>query len=115
MAKLFYKTAPAESKKEEGKPFSYRKLLRMIVLLAVVSLALGLVIVQGKGFYTKVSESWEEIMFAWQKPHLVETLRKDYETKQQKLEQSFLIREKSSEDKLVDEVVKRLQTADQLK
>lgn len=117
MANLFYKTRPpAEPKKDnvtESVAFKKKKWIAVMVILGIF--ITGALFMQTKGFFSKVSASWDEIKFAYQKPALVRTIREDYEDKQEKLDQSFLKREKSSEDKLVDEVVRRLEAADDLK
>ena len=114
MAKLFYKTLPAEPKKEET-PLAWGKVVRKALIAIFGVIVILVLVMQGKDFYDKVSASWDEIKFAYEKPALVRTVREDYENKQEKLEQSFLQTEKSSEEKLVDEVVKRLEAADDLK
>lgn len=114
MSKLFYKTVPAEPKKDTV-PLAWSKIVRKSLIAIFGVIVILLLVIQGKGFYDKVSASWDEIKFAYEKPSLVRTVREDYENKQEKLEQSFLQTEKSSEEKLVDEVVKRLEAADDLK
>lgn len=71
----------------------------ILVLLGWVALSVG----------EQISSKWDVLVFAYQKPAIVEVIRKDYDAKQVKLEQSFLIKDKSSEDKLIDAVVKKLQ------
>lgn len=97
------------------KPINWFKWMRNFFLFLVISIILGYGALQFKGVYDKASKNWEEIMFAYEKPAIVKTIREDYEKKNKKLEQSFLLREKSPEDQLVDAVVKKLEQAEDLK
>lgn len=107
--KLFYKTVEKEQKNETTASTSPKRVLRWIIVVGLALLIVLVVSLEGFSFLKKVSSNWKEIQFAYQKPALVKSIREDYETKQEKLDQSFLKREKSPDEKLVDEVVKRLQ------
>jgi len=113
MANLFYKKVPAEPKDGESK-FSIKKVLSIFIISALIFFTLGIIVFQTRSFSNKLLASWDEIKFAYNKPALVKTVRQDYEEKQNKLDQSFL-NPKSTEDKIVDEVVKRLETTGNLK
>jgi hypothetical protein len=94
-----------------------RKTLNMKLGRIVSGLTLALVLIaiigygflQCKSFYNRVQSSWDEINFAYQKPNLVKAMRVQYETRQEKLEAEFTRQEKSSQDKLIDEVAAKLQ------
>lgn len=117
MKKLFYKTVLEDPKKlkEEIPHVSFRTTIHWMTIGIIAIVIVGVLLVQGKGFYDKISSSWDEVKFAYQKPSVVRTVREDYQGKQAELEQSFLKKEKSSEDKLVDDVVKRLEATQTLK
>jgi hypothetical protein len=73
--------------------------LAILILLVWVALSVG----------EQISSKWNALVFAYQKPAIVEVIRKDYDAKQSKLEQSYTNPDKSSEDKLVEAVIKKLQ------
>lgn len=108
MAKLFYKTVQAEPKLEKN-PFQWRKLSRWMLTLALALLVLffmGILI-------SRVTGAWSEIMFAYHKPELIKAVREDYERKHRELDQSYLIKGASTEEKVAEEVVKRLQAQEE--
>jgi len=81
-----------------------KKTLIAIILLVLIG-GLGWQILM---FGKQVASRWEEIKFAFNKPNIVSVIREDYNAKQTKLDQSFLIKDKSAEDKLVEEVLSKL-------
>lgn len=91
------------------------KWLGFSLVFVVVFAILTYGAIQCWGAYKQVSRNWAEIKFAYEKPEFVKTVREDYESKTKKLDATYLHKDKSSEEQLVDEVVKRLKTADQLK
>ena len=102
---MFYKTVPAQPKAEKKANFNLKKIALSVSLLFFLVVILYQVFLFGN----KVVSRWNEISFAFSKPAIVEVVRKDYSAKQAKLEQSFLIKDKSAEEKLVESVVKKLQ------
>lgn len=113
MPKLFKKIVrvPAEDGVEKRSMKSY-----LFGLLFAVSLLIlvGFVVFKLGGFVNTINSNWQEIKFAYEKPSIVKTIREDYQAKEKKLDQSFLNSD-SSEEKLVDEVVKKLQATEDLK
>lgn len=113
--KLFHKVVPAEPSQEKKVGFprlsTIVKALVVFVLVVVLSIFVLQVVIESRKFY----KHWNEIKFAYEHPEIVKSVRTDYETKQQELNQAFLRREKTSEEKLIDEVVSRLEKTNQLK
>lgn len=107
-----------DNKKAEtgnGKSFPLVKWLSFTLLFFVVIGVLAYGGLKAKGAIDSVSNNWSEIQFAMEKPELVKAMREDYRAKQAKLDKDFMTKEKSAEEKLVDSVVKKLETADNLK
>lgn len=52
----------------------------------------------------KIFLSWREIMFAVEKPKIVQAVREDYETRQKNLEKALSTRQKSAQDKLLESI-----------
>lgn len=98
-----------------GKSFPLVKWLSFTLLFVLIVGILGYGGLKAKGAIDSVSNNWSEIQFAMEKPELVKALREDYKTKQAKLDKEFTQKEKTSDEVLIDEVVKRLKTADSLK
>lgn len=107
--RLFFKTVEKSEDEKDSSPFSGKKLTLYSLALILAILIVGYFGLQLKNTYSRVSQNWNEIKFAYEKPSLVRAVRTDYEEKQNKLDQSFLQKDKTSEEKLVDEVVKKLQ------
>ena len=59
-------------------------------------------------FGSKVKSAWPEIQFALEKPVIVEAIRTEYQEKQNQLEKEMTERQKSAEDRLVEEVVNQM-------
>ena len=95
--------ANSNSKKVEWGKISTRALLFLVI---------GAILVYGGfqcvGFYQRLAGSWNEIVFAYQKPVLVKTMRVAYEEKQKAVEESFLTSTESAEQKLLKEVAEQL-------
>lgn len=111
----FTRSQPSTEPAKQGKPFNWMKWLLFTLMFAMVISILVYGGFKVKGVADSISGNWNEIRFAMEKPELVKTLREDYQSKQAKLDKDFMTKEKTSEEKLVDEVVKRLETADSLK
>lgn len=88
---------------------AWSKIFLGLSLALVVVLIIGYGYFKCKNIYDKVSTNWSEIMFAYEKPQLVETMRMEYERRQAELEADFTKREKTSEEKLIDELVGQIQ------
>lgn len=111
----FTRSQPSTEPAKTGKSFNWTKWLLFILVFVMVIGTLTYAGFKVKGVTDSISRNWDEIRFAMEKPELVKTLREDYQNKQAKLDKDFMTKEKTSEEKLVDEVVKRLETADSLK
>lgn len=92
----------------DGKTFPSFSMKKSIFFTISILLIIG-AFIQGAILLDRVTKSWDEIVFAYSKPNVVKTLRLDYLNKQRALDQSFSVKEKTSEQKLIDEVVKQLQ------
>lgn len=105
MPKVFYKTIKEEADKVTSNT-NFGKwilgFLAIIVVLAVVGYA-------AIGLYQNVAKSWDEIMFAYNKPEIVKTVRIDYEAKANKLERSFLNQQKDEKQEIIDAIVDKIQ------
>uniref|UniRef100_A0A6M3IFT6 Uncharacterized protein n=1 Tax=viral metagenome TaxID=1070528 RepID=A0A6M3IFT6_9ZZZZ len=104
MNKLFYKKVLVEPKKKDRAKINFKKIIVTIIILLLA----GLFTLKVVSFVNQVSSRWDQIVFAYNKPAIVSAIKKDYDIKQAKLEQSFLIKDKSAEDKLIEEVVSKL-------
>lgn len=111
----FFIQNKANNEFSNGKSFPLMKWLTFTLLFVFIIGVLAYGGLKVKGALDSISGNWSEIQFAMEKPELVKTLREDYRGKQAKLDKDFMTKEKTSEEKLVDEVVKRLETADSLK
>lgn len=100
-----------QSEGPSGSPINiaWGKIFLGLSLALVVVVIIGYGFFQCKSFYEKVSTNWNEIRFAYDKPQLVQTMRLEYERRQADLEADFTKREKSSQDKLIDELVGQIQ------
>ena len=85
-----------------------RKIIGVTIALVIIVTIIAYSFVQVKGFYDKTANSWDELVFSWQHPNLIQSLREDYQQKQKELEESFLKKEKSAEQKLLDEITEQL-------
>lgn len=77
----------------------------VLAFLALMVLLLGLRI---KGIYGDVTSRWEELKFAYDKPELVRSLREDYQQRSAALDEAFLNRQQTAEQKLLEEVAVQL-------
>lgn len=112
MPKLFTKKVFVD-RPEKKDTIKNRKLLNKYFYAFLISLILlailGYAVFRAGLFVNSVSTRWEEIRFAYEKPSIVKVIRQDYQSQQKKVDQSFLVPQKSSEQQLVDDVVKKLQ------
>ena len=58
--------------------------------------------------YQKVTQNWEELRFAYNKPALVKIVREEYIKKQKELDQTFTQLRATEQDKLIQELTKQL-------
>jgi hypothetical protein len=77
-----------------------------LVLLSIIAYA----VMQINDFYSKVRSSWSEIRFAYEKPEIVGAMHVEYDKRKEALDKDFMKKEKSSEEKLIDEVVGQMKT-----
>ena len=100
-----FKMNQNRSESLKGHTFDVRRLLSLSLALVVTVGILTFFAFQIKWFY----DNFEEVKFALKKPNIVKMVREDYEKKQKELEQSYTRKDKTSEQKLIEEVVKKLQ------
>lgn len=81
-----------------------RKSYTWLWFLPVGGIILGLLIL----YSFQLFGNWQELLFTIKKPNIVKSIRLDYEGRQKKLEESFLKREKTPEEKLIETVVEEL-------
>ena len=106
--KMFYKkvlTTPEEPKTKKSWGG------RIMVLISLVILGFGAFWFYS--FASTVFKNWEELEFAMEKPALVKNIRTDYEQQQKKVDQSFLQKEESEDERITKLVLKKLETAQQ--
>lgn len=107
--KYFTQRNKNEGPEQKSPNFPWGKLLLGVTLALVMGLIILYTGLKCKNIYSRAQNSWQEMQFAYEKPNLVKAMRIQYETRQQKLEDEFTRREKSSQDKLIDEVVGKLE------
>ena len=89
----------------------FKKVLLTIVTIVVV----GLVLFAIKTRVDAICAVWDELQFAYTKPNVVKAVRLKYEQEQKNLDASFGKQEKTSQEKLIDELTKQLQESNQPK
>lgn len=113
MATLFQKKVYVDKPETTKDKATFGRYVRGFVLGLILVIILGFVAFKVGDFLNTVGRSWKELEFAYRKPTIVQAVRKDYEAQQHKMEQSFLQGDqKSSEDQLIDEVVKKLKDSE---
>jgi len=85
----------------------WTKIVALILGIAVAILLISMAI----GVYNRVSSSWQEIQFAYNKTEVVRTVRIDYENKISEIEKSYKEQELTPEQKLIEEVVDQMKTS----
>jgi len=85
----------------------WTKIVALILGIAVAMLLISVAI----GVYNRVSSSWQEIQFAYNKAEVVRTVRIDYENKISEIEKSYKEQELTPEQKLIEEVVDQMKTS----
>jgi hypothetical protein len=116
MPKFFKKTTIAKVPTEDsGEKRSIKSYFFGFLFATSLLILAGIVVFKLGGFVNTINKNWQEIKFAYEKPSIVKSIRQNYQEQEKKLDQSFLKTQKSSEDQLIDEVVKKLQSADSLK
>lgn len=103
-------TTQAGEQPKTSHGFPWRKIFWISLLTLVVLLVLGYFLLKLVGIGSKVSQSWQEMKFAYDKPVLVQSIRSDYEKRQKDLEQSFLKKQQTAQDKLLEEVANKLKS-----
>lgn len=111
----FFIQNKGNSEPKSGNSVNWTKWLLFTLVFVLVIGVLGYGGLKVKGALDSVSHNWQEIQFAMQKPNVVKAVREDYQTKSAKLDKEYTQKEKTSDEVLIDEVVKRLKTADSLK
>lgn len=111
----FYKKVVTEPKSTELKASkSIRGYFMGFLVVIILLLSIGYFVFKGGSFINTVNSCWAEIKFAYEKPNIVKGIREEYTAEQNKMDKKFMKKDQSSEEKLIDEVVKKLQ-ADDLK
>lgn len=93
---------------EPKKSWNIKKIVAFIILIFI---GLGIVAYfawQLVTFSNRIRSNWSELQFAFEKPAIVKAIRTEYQEKQTKLEKEITERQKSAEDKLVEEVVTQM-------
>ena len=85
----------------------WTKIVALILGIAVAILLISMAI----GVYNRVSSSWQEVQFAYNKTEVVRTVRIDYENKISEIEKSYKEQELTPEQKLIEEVVDQMKTS----
>ncbi len=108
MPKMFTKNIEVLNPEHASVNFKWK--ISKTILILFVLICIGAVALQAFSFGTGLVKKWDAIKFAYDKPAIVGAVKKDYESKQSKLDQSYVQPSaQSSEEKLIDEVVKRIQ------
>ena len=79
------------------------------VFITVIGMIAILLITSVVFFLWQTSKKWNEINFAWRHPNLVLALKENYASESAKLEQKFLVREQSADDKLKEALANELE------
>ena len=80
----------------------------LLVLAGIIVAFLGFQIVL---FGVRVRAAWTELEFAFTKPNVVRVVRESYQEKQIALEKSFLQKQKTAEEKLLEAVADEINSA----
>jgi CDP-diglyceride synthetase len=116
MPRLFTKTKIVKETPDGTEPKKSIKGYIFGIIIAIVALlAIGYLALQAGGFVNNINRNWQEIKFAYEKPSIVKVVRQNYQAQESKLDQSFMTTQKSSQDQLIDEVVKKLKSTETLK
>ena len=91
------------------KPSSWDGTAKKSIKFFFFFVIVGYILTQIFGFTQVMVKNWDEFKFVYNKPNLVKTIRQDYEKKQSDFDKVFLQKDKSSQDKLLEEVLKQLQ------
>jgi hypothetical protein len=78
------------------------------ILFFITFLCLAFILLQVFTLINNISGRWEEIKFAYEKPAIVKSIKKDYDTKQSKLDQSYVQPNKNPDQKIIDEVIAKI-------
>ena len=95
------------SKIEKAEPLKipWKKVLLSLFGILLVGLVLFIVKTRVDAIYAV----WDELQFAYEKPNVVKSVRLRYEQGEKDLDDSFLKKDKTAEEKLIDELTKQLQ------
>ncbi len=108
MPKMFTKNIEVLNPQHASVNFKWK--IAKTILTIFVLICVGAILLQGFFLATSIINRWDAIQFAYEKPSVVGAVKKDYESKQVKLDQSYAQpATQSAEEKLVDEVVKKIQ------
>lgn len=88
------------------KKIFWTSIIVLVIVFVVIYFALKLF-----GMGQRISERWEEIRFAYEKPMLVRSIRTDYEQREKDLDASFLKRQQTAQEKLLEEVANKLKSS----
>ena len=83
---------------------------KVVVLIFGITIAV-ILISMAIGVYNRVSSSWQEIQFAYNKTEVVRTVRIDYENKVSEIVKSYEEQKLTPEQKLIEEVVDQMKTS----
>jgi LysM repeat protein len=101
-------TEAAQSQKTTQSSVSVAKSLRSIAFVGIFLIVVGYIGFSLYGVLKHTANSWSEIMFAYNKPALVKTVRVQYEKRTAALDNEFLTG-KPADQKLIDAVKQAVQ------
>lgn len=79
-----------------------------IILILLCLVFVGYLLLKGLLFVKNIKDSWKELQFTFTHTRIIKVIREDYEKKQAELDESFSNREKTAEERLIDQVVEEL-------
>ncbi len=83
---------------------------KLLLFLGILGITL-LILWQILGIVININKSWNEIAFAYNKPQLVRAVREEYSKKQQELDNQFMQKQQTAEQKLIEAVADQLKTS----
>ena len=88
------------------KPFGLGKIFKFSLALVIVVLIVAFLAFK----VNDLTKNWDVVSFSLTKPELVRSLKENYASKSAELEKSFLNREKTAEQKLIEQLTEELKS-----
>lgn len=95
---------------EIKKPKKWKRNIFISILFLIIIIIIAYFGFKFFSFVGRVSSNWREIEFAYEKPTLIRSIREDYQKKQNELDNSFLKKQQTAQEKLLEEVANKLKT-----